>query len=189
MARTSAQPILQWKDLKPYVSPPVEAKVRGVLMSSGNHRVQVIVPEQALFDVQALQRITKIEQMSGIGRKMPLTMGAFTIAGLSLIGVPGTVGFVSKWYLALAAFEHGWWWLAGAIVLSSLIAVVYIGRIIEVAYFRDVTAQPITANQVPPEMIGVTWALALATVYFGIDTELTARVAGQAADVLLAGLK
>jgi multicomponent Na+:H+ antiporter subunit D len=133
--------------------------------------------------------ITKIEEMSGIGRKMPLTMAAFTIAGLSLIGVPGTVGFVSKWYLALGAFEHGWWWLAGAIVLSSLIAVVYIGRIIEVAYFRDVTAQPITTNQVPPEMMAVTWLLAAATVYFGIDTELTARVASQAADILLAGLK
>lgn len=61
MAPASAQHNLQWKDLKPYVSPPDEARVRGVLMSRGNHRVQVIVPERALFDVEALQRITKTE--------------------------------------------------------------------------------------------------------------------------------
>jgi len=61
MAQASAQHNLQWKDLKPYVSPPVEARVRGVLMSRGNHRVQVIVPERALFDVEALQQITKTE--------------------------------------------------------------------------------------------------------------------------------
>ncbi len=61
MAQASAQHNLQWKDLKPYVSPPAEARVRGVLMSRGNHRVQVIVPERALFDVEALQQITKTE--------------------------------------------------------------------------------------------------------------------------------
>ncbi len=61
MAHVSAQQTLQWKDLKPYVSPPPEARVRGVLMSRGNNRIQVIVPELALFDIQALQRITKTE--------------------------------------------------------------------------------------------------------------------------------
>ncbi len=61
MAHPSARQNLQQKDLKPYVSPPAEAKVRGVLMSRGNNRVQVIVPERALFDIRALQRITKTE--------------------------------------------------------------------------------------------------------------------------------
>jgi len=133
--------------------------------------------------------IVKIEDMSGIGRRMPYTMAAFTVAGLSLIGVPGTVGFVSKWYLAQGAFENGLWWLVAAIMLSSLIAVVYIGRVIEVAYFRDVTAKPITPNRVPLEMLGVTWLLAAATIYFGIDTELTAGMASKAAEILLAGPK
>ena len=47
-------------------------------------------------------------------------LGAFVIAGLGLVGIPGTVGFVSKWYLVVAAFERGWWWLSFLIVASSL---------------------------------------------------------------------
>ena len=47
--------------------------------------------------------ITRIDDMAGIGRRMPLTMGAFVIAGLGLIGVPGTAGFISKWYLIQGA--------------------------------------------------------------------------------------
>jgi NADH:ubiquinone oxidoreductase subunit 2 (subunit N) len=67
---------------------------------------------------------------------MPLTCFGIVLAGLSLIGVPGTAGFVSKWYLILAAMEKGQWWLVGAILLSSLLAVAYVWRFVEVAYFR-----------------------------------------------------
>ena len=48
-----------------------------------------------------------------------------------------TAGFVSKLYLILAAWDKDWWWLAGLIVLSSLLAIIYVWRIIEVAYLRD----------------------------------------------------
>ena len=51
----------------------------------------------------------QLEDLAGIGRKMPLTMAAFTIAGLGLVGMPGTAGFISKWYLVLGALEKGWW--------------------------------------------------------------------------------
>ena len=53
---------------------------------------------------------------------MPFTSIAFTIAGLSLVGVPMTIGFWSKWYLGVAALENGWWWAVAALILSSLIA-------------------------------------------------------------------
>ena len=56
----------------------------------------------------------RIEALAGIGRKMPLTMAGFVILGLSLLGTPGTVGFISKWYLALAAVERGQWVAGGA---------------------------------------------------------------------------
>ncbi|MCZ6644276.1 MAG: HDOD domain-containing protein [Gammaproteobacteria bacterium] len=61
MAHASARQNPQFNDLKPYVNPPIDARVRGVLMSRGNSRVQVIVPERALFDVQTLQHITKTD--------------------------------------------------------------------------------------------------------------------------------
>jgi len=131
--------------------------------------------------------ITKVADMAGVGRKMPLTMGAFVIAGMGLIGVPGTAGFVSKWYLIAGALERDMWWLAAVIVVSSLLAVLYIGRIVEVAWFREPGAALADIKQVPPEMMAVTWLLAGATIWFGFDTQITAGVAGQAAQILLAG--
>ena len=71
------------------------------------------------------------------------------------------------------------------IVISSLLAVIYIGRVVEVAWFREPTTKVIR----PPgkEMIAVTWLLALATTYFGIDTDLNGDLAREAAKALLAG--
>ena len=78
-----------------------------------------------------------IEDFRGLGKRMPITMTAFVLAGVSLIGVPLTVGFVSKWYLVLAALEQGLWPVAVLILLASLLAVAYIWRIVEVAYFQE----------------------------------------------------
>jgi len=133
--------------------------------------------------------ITRIEQMAGIGRTMPLTMGAFVVAGLGLIGVPGTAGFVSKWYLIQGAVEQGLWWLAAVIVLASLLAVVYVGRVVEIAWFRAPVATAVKPRNPPIEMLAVTWVLAAATIYFGFDTRITAGVASQAAELLLAGYR
>jgi multicomponent Na+:H+ antiporter subunit D len=133
--------------------------------------------------------ITRIEQMSGIGRTMPLTMGAFVLAGLGLIGVPGTAGFVSKWFLITGAVEQGLWWLAAVIVFSSVLAVIYVGRIVEIAWFRAPAASAVAQRNPPVEMLAITWVLAAATVYFGIDTRISAGVAGQAAELFLAGYR
>src|SRR5690606_31275525 len=80
---------------------------------------------------------TDIAALRGAGKRMPLTMASFVIGGLSLIGVPGTVGFISKWYLVLAAFELGWWLLIVVILVGSLLAVAYIWKVVEVAYFHE----------------------------------------------------
>ncbi|HSF94143.1 MAG TPA: monovalent cation/H+ antiporter subunit D family protein [Thermohalobaculum sp.] len=133
--------------------------------------------------------ITRIEQMAGIGRTMPVTMGAFVVAGLGLIGVPGTAGFVSKWFLIMGAVEQGLWWLAAVIVMSSLLAVIYVGRIVEIAWFRAPAAAAINPRNPPAEMVAITWVLAAATIYFGFDTRISAGVAGQAAELLLAGYR
>ena len=71
---------------------------------------------------------------------MPWTMAAFVVGGLSLIGIPLTAGFISKWYLILAALKADLWWLAVLIVASSLLAVVYVWRVVEFAYFREPSA-------------------------------------------------
>ena len=129
------------------------------------------------------------DDVAGIGRRMPLTIAAVVIAGFSLIGVPGTAGFVSKWLLIVASLEAGLWWLGFFIVLSSMLTVVYVGRLIEVAWFRQPTGQVAKAEEAPIEMLLPLWIFALATVYSGIDTEFTAGLSEQAADVLLGGLR
>ena len=125
---------------------------------------------------------------------MPWTMAAFILAGLSLIGVPLTVGFISKWYLIMAAIERDWWWLAFAIVAGSLLAVVYIWRVVEVTCFQSVTTKDHPeANQphmkeAPLSMLIPLWILVIANIYFGINTELTVDVARQSAEWLF-GIK
>ncbi len=62
---------------------------------------------------------TFFDDIKGLGKIMPWTSAAVVIAGLSLIGVPGTAGFISKWVLVQGALERGWWWIAVLIVASS----------------------------------------------------------------------
>ncbi|MCE2493828.1 MAG: monovalent cation/H+ antiporter subunit D family protein [Alphaproteobacteria bacterium] len=126
-----------------------------------------------------------IDRMRGLGKQMPLTMFAFVLGGLSLIGLPLTVGFISKWYLILAALERGWWPIAGLILLSSLLAVAYIWRVVEAAYFRDPATHHPRATEAPPALLVPTWILVLANFYFGIDTSVTVGIADNAAKVLL----
>jgi multicomponent Na+:H+ antiporter subunit D len=129
----------------------------------------------------------QIKDLAGIGRRMPLTVGAFTVAGFALIGTPGTVGFVSKWHLALGAIDRGSWLLVFLIIGSSIIAMVYLGRVLEIAWMREPTPQNASADDLPLGMLLPILILAAATVYFGIDTEWTAGVAGAAARALLGG--
>ena len=129
---------------------------------------------------------SRIDRFSGLGRKMPWTFGAIVIGGLSLIGVPGTAGFISKWYLVLAALEQHQWVIVAVVLLGSLLAVVYVWKLIEVLYFQA-GDPPTDVREAPLMLLVPTWALVLANIYFGFDTELTVGVAGQAAQLLLTG--
>jgi multicomponent Na+:H+ antiporter subunit D len=116
---------------------------------------------------------------------MPITMAAFVVAGLSLIGVPATVGFVSKWYLVTGAIESGHWPVAVVILVSSLLALIYIWRVVEVAYFRPAPEDAPKIGEAPLSLLGPTWLLVGATVFFGIFTSLSVGVASDAARMLL----
>jgi len=126
------------------------------------------------------------DRIRGMGKIMPFTSFAIVIAGLSLIGIPGTAGFVSKWVLVQAALENGWWPIAILIVASSLLAVIYVWRVVETLYMAR-PAKDITLKEAPMTMLIPLWMMAGATVYFGLDTDLTLTAARTAADGLLAG--
>jgi len=127
----------------------------------------------------------RLDDLKGIGRRMPWTFGAFVVAGLSLIGIPGTAGFVSKWYLISAAMEFGAAGLplVAIILVSSLMAVVYVWRIVEAAWFGEHTGEP--APAVSPTLVAVAWLAALANLYFGLVPELPLSLSGAAATELL----
>jgi multicomponent Na+:H+ antiporter subunit D len=127
----------------------------------------------------------RLDDMAGLGRSMPWTMAAFVLGGLSLIGVPLTTGFVSKWILLQAALEQGFWLFALFIVFASVLAIAYIWRVVEAAYFRAPSAASAAAAEAPLAMLVPTWILVLANLYFGIDTSSTVGIAEQAARALM----
>ena len=129
----------------------------------------------------------RIDAMAGLGRRMPLTMAAFVVGGLSLVGVPLTVGFVSKWYLILGALERGWWPVAVLVLLASLLALVYVWRVVEVAYFREPKGDT-ERCEAPWTLLAPTLALVVLNLWFGIAATQTAGVARGAAEVLMAGI-
>ena len=152
-----------------------------------NHALAKATLFCALGCVYARIGSVRVSQLGGIGREMPLTMAAFVIGGFSLIGFPLTAGFISKWYLVQAILELKQWWLAALVLLSSLLAVVYVWRIIEAAYFRDRPEGRPEATEAPPLMLAATWVFAAANIYFGVETSLTVGDAFAAAKALLLG--
>ncbi|ARU57773.1 NADH dehydrogenase/oxidoreductase [Oleiphilus messinensis] len=163
------------------------ASVAG-LMASLLHVFNHALMKAALFMVlgAVFYRVgsVQISAFNGLARKMPWTMAAFTLAGLSLIGVPLTVGFISKWYLVSAALEQNNWLVAALVLGGSLLAIVYIGRVIEAAYFKPLPERYEQVSEVPMGMLIPMWALVAANVYFGIDTQFTLHAASEAAQWL-----
>ncbi len=126
------------------------------------------------------------KNLNGLGKQMPWTCTAFVIGGLSLIGVPGTAGFISKWLLIDASLKADLWWLAMLIVMSSLLAVVYVWKAVEVLYMQQ-PDEGSSAKEVPMSMLLPMWIMAIACVYFGLNTDLTLTSASVAANSLLGG--
>ncbi len=130
----------------------------------------------------------QLSELQGLRLRMPWTMAAFVIGVLSLIGIPLTVGFISKWYLVLGALEKGWWPVAVVVLAGSLLAAIYIWRVVEAAYFRPAEkARSEEVREAPLSLLIPTWLLIAANVYFGIDTTLTVGVVDGAARLLMAG--
>lgn len=127
---------------------------------------------------------SKIEDLRGLGRRMPLTAFGFVLGGFGLIGVPLTAGFVSKWYLALGALDVGGPWLVLALLVSSLLAVVYVWRVVEVMYFQD-PPEGAESGEAPVGLMLAAWILIGGSLFFGVFTDVSVGVARQAAAQLL----
>lgn len=144
--------------------------------------------------------IKDISGLKGMARRMPFSMAAFTIAGLSMVGVPLTVGFVSKWHIALGAIQADMWYLVPVILLSSLLTAVYFGRVIETIYFSKEPGAKKSGSglneprgragvqEAPFGMLLPTLILAALCIVFGAAASTSVSYAGAAARLLLGGM-
>ena len=119
------------------------AAIVGVLSTTGAivHLVHQGIMKITMFfaagNVAETYGYKKISELNGIGRRMPLTMGAFTIAVFGMIGLPPIAGFISKWYLGLGAVEAGSHWVVLVLLGSSALNAAYFLPILYRAWFCE----------------------------------------------------
>jgi multicomponent Na+:H+ antiporter subunit D len=122
------------------------------------------------------QGTRNIESFGLLHRKMPLTAAAFAVAAISMIGLPPTAGFFSKWYLMLGAVQAGQWGFVGVIMVSSLLNAVYFFKVIEHMFLKPKTAAaaqladatPATRNEAPGGMLVPMLLLAAGILVLGL---------------------
>ena len=110
----------------------------GAVLHIAAHAVGKITLFFAAGSIYTAAHKTEISQLNGIGRKMPWTMGAFSIASLSMIGIPPTVGFISKWYILMGAIQSEQIFAIAVIILSTLLNAGYLVPIIYCSFFKAV---------------------------------------------------
>jgi multicomponent Na+:H+ antiporter subunit D len=133
-------------------------------------------------------RTLDLDRLKGLAARMPWTCAGLVVGGLSLIGVPATAGFVTKWYLVLAGLERGSLVLASLPLASSLIAVAYVWRFVEAFYTREPSAGVRDVREAHWSMVAAGWALTAVCLYVGIDSGWTVDAATRAAERLLSGV-
>ena len=116
--------------------------VMGAILHIAAHAVGKITLFFAAGSIYTAAHITEVSQLNGIGRKMPWTMGSFTVAALSMIGVPPTAGFMSKWYILMGAIQAEHLFAIGVIVLSTLLNAGYFMPIVYKAFFKEADDNP-----------------------------------------------
>lgn len=124
-----------------------------------------------------------IKDLAGIGRKMPITMAAFTIGSLGLIGIPLFSGFIGKWYLLLGGLEAGDILAVFVIVLGSVLCAAYLLPIIRIAYFEVASEEDFKDPGLSQKIALV--MLAVAVLILGIIPGPILELAGRAAIELL----
>ncbi len=116
----------------------------------------------------------QLTDLQGLYKKMPVTMTAFTVGALSMIGVPPTAGFFSKWYLILGAIDAGRYHFMAALLFSSLVNAILFFRIIEIAYFEPKVdhhggeTEKVVVDEAPLSMLVPLIIAALSLIVIGL---------------------
>lgn len=118
-----------------------------------------------------------VSDMKGIGRAMPFTMVCYTIAALGIIGLPGTVGFISKSNLIMGALEHGNPVYAFVLLISSMLGLVYLLPVSYQAFFgKNPKGEFTKRKEASPWMLIPIIITAALTITFGIYPDFGLRL-------------
>ncbi len=138
--------------------------VLGAIVHITNHAVSKITLFLCAGSIYVSTHKTDISQMSGLARRMPWTMAAFALASLSVVGIPGTAGCISKWYLALGTVDHHSLTLLGVLLISSLLNAAYLGPIVYKAYFEKGPETSTEVREVPWMVVPLTISAAASLI-------------------------
>jgi multicomponent Na+:H+ antiporter subunit D len=154
--------------------------VQGGIAHITNHAVSKITLFFCAGSIYVSTHKTEISQMSGLAKRMPWTMAAFALSSLSIVGIPLTSGFVSKWYLALGTVDRHSLTLLSVLLVSSLLSAAYLGQILYKAYFEfeKESAGHEEVREVPWIIAPLTLS-ALASLLLGLYPRLVLGLAGR----------
>jgi multicomponent Na+:H+ antiporter subunit D len=128
--------------------------------------------------------VRTLSDFAGAGRDAPWTMAAFTMAAASLMGMPLTLGFLSKWRLIEAALAQNQVWIVAVIAVSSLLALVYVSRMFEAVFLRAPAQGAPRVKEAPVGVLVPLLILAGLSVWLGIDASLPETLADAGARAL-----
>lgn len=114
--------------------------------------------------------ISRISQMSGLGRRMPWASSAFTVGAFGMIGLPPTAGFVTKWLLGLGALESAHPWVLGVLIVSSLLNAAYFLPVVYRMWFAAPDTEPdeVVRLREPGTLLVPTLVTAATTLLVGV---------------------
>jgi len=154
--------------------------MRGGAAHITNHAVSKITLFFCAGSIYVSTHKTEISQMSGLAKRMPWTMAAFALSSLSVVGLPLTSGFVSKWNLALGAVDRASLILLGVLLTGSLLCAAYLGQILYKAYFEVEKELPTHAEvREVPWMVAPLTISAAASLLLGLFPGVVLGLAGR----------
>ncbi|TBW36631.1 oxidoreductase [Siculibacillus lacustris] len=142
--------------------------VAGGLMHFVNHMLLKDTLFLCAGAVMVASHAHMLDELGGLGRRMPWTFGMFLLAGLSLAGVPPLAGFSSKWMIFEAAFQSGHWALGAAAMISSLFTLAAVLKFAHAAFMGTPTAKALAAHEAPLAMLIPMGILTVASVVIGV---------------------
>jgi multicomponent Na+:H+ antiporter subunit D len=129
-------------------------------------------------------RARSLGDFAGVARDAPWSAAAFAVGAASLVGAPLTMGFLGKWRLIEAGMQAGDLWIVAVIAISSLLTLVYVGRMLEALFFRPPMPGAQRAHEAPVGVLAPLWILAGLSLWFGIDASLPEALADAGARAL-----